>query len=122
MDNKKVLLLLQEKQHLPYTFPTETIKGPGAYTPGPDNRKNVAYRRIPTLALPKSGEVEGKHPPLRSFTGTPLQIQLYSMAAFLSNHIFISLVRFPVFCRECGTAQLLLPARYWHIWQFPREP
>ena len=64
--------LLQEKWHLPYTFPTETIKRPGEHTPGPDDRKNVAYRRIPTLALPKSGEVEGIHPPLRSFTGTPL--------------------------------------------------
>ena len=86
MDNKKVLFLLQEKQHLPYTFPTITIKRPGENTPGPDNRKNVAYRRIPTLALPKSGEVEGIHPPLRSFTGTPLQIQLYSIAGSLSNH------------------------------------
>ena len=53
----------------------------------PRNREKISvFLRIPTLALPKSGEVEGIHPPLRSFTGTPLQVQLYSIADFLSNH------------------------------------
>lgn len=72
MDNKKSAVSPARETALTLHFPTETITGPGENTPGPENRKNVAHRRIPTLALPKSGEVEGIHPPLRSFTGTPL--------------------------------------------------
>ena len=53
---------LQEKWHSSCTLPTDTKK-PRRIHRGLNDRKRAAYCRIPTLALPKSGEVEGTHPP-----------------------------------------------------------
>ena len=47
--------------------------------------KISVFLRIPTLALPKSGEVEGIHPPLSPLPRTPLRGTVYAAAFRLSS-------------------------------------
>ena len=52
----------------------------------PRNREKISvFLRIPTLALPKSGEVEGIHPPLSPLPRTPLQRTVYAREVLLSS-------------------------------------
>ena len=52
----------------------------------PQVREKISvFLRIPTLALPKSGEVEGIHPPLSPLPRTPLQCTVYAREVLLSS-------------------------------------
>ena len=52
----------------------------------PRNHEKISvFLRIPTLALPKSGEVEGIHPPLSPLPRTPLQRTVYAREVLLSS-------------------------------------
>ena len=51
----------------------------------PEKGKISALLRIPTLALPKSGEVEGIHPPLSPLPRTPLHGTVYASRRRLST-------------------------------------
>ena len=50
--------------------------------------KISVFLRIPTLALPKSGEVEGIHPPLSPLPRTPLRGTVYAAVFRLSSPVF----------------------------------
>ena len=70
------MAVLKKKTELPRKGVTPLslpfIQKPTANTP-PVCGKITDFLRIPTLALPKSGEVEGIHPPLSPLPRTPLR-------------------------------------------------
>ena len=73
---------LPRKGETPLSLPF--IQKPTANTP-PVCGKITDFLRIPTLALPKSGEVEGIHPPLSPLPRTPLRGTVYAAAFRLSS-------------------------------------